>query len=111
MRVPAACSCSSRRAAVQSTSTLPYMSKLDQFDDFVAHTKLAPLHLQPASVKSPGEQQGLSQQASQHSGEAAPQHSLVLVRDLPFAVGVYRDRLLESLGELPVLAQCSAASL
>ena len=35
----------------------------------------------------------------------APQHSLELVGVLPFAVGVYRDRLLESLSEscLPFL--------
>ena len=83
---------------MQRSADLPYESKLDQFDDFVAHAKLATLQLQPVAKAAGSAELELSQQASQRSGDAKPKHSMVLVRDLPYAAGVHRDRLLASLG-------------
>ena len=84
---------------MQRSAELPYESKLDQFADFVAHAKLATLPLQPVAAAGSASGEGaLSQQASQRSGEAPARHSMVLVRDLPYAAGVHRDRLLASLG-------------
>lgn len=64
-----------------------YMSKLDAFESFVSHAKLAPLRMQPVNDMA---------------GEGLPKRrKLILVDDLPHASGAEQiRRLTQSLGLL-----------
>lgn len=75
------------RLHMQGAQGQQYVSKLDAFESFVSHAKLAPLSLRPVD-------------SLDGSAPSAKQRKLVLVEDLPYAsASDQRKRLLQSLGE------------
>ncbi|BDA49102.1 Cell cycle checkpoint protein RAD17 [Coccomyxa sp. Obi] len=86
---------------------LQYTSKLDDFETFVAHSKLSSLSLQPSTASS---EASASQAASQQSqNQPVPQQArvkLVVIDDLPHTAGAeQRARLAAALGALAAAAR------
>ena len=76
---------------LQGAQGQQYLSKLDAFESFVSHAKLAPLSVRPVDNAA-------------SSGQAVKRRKLVLVEDLPYAsASDQRKRLLHSLGIMSLL--------
>ncbi|KAK9832070.1 hypothetical protein WJX81_003996 [Elliptochloris bilobata] len=91
----------------QAERGVAYASKLDDFDSFVAHAKLAGLALGPSAASLPAGAAGTAVvSTSIQQGASVPPQKLVVVDDLPHAAGAEaRLRLVSALGELAATAR------
>ncbi|KAK9808429.1 hypothetical protein WJX73_004206 [Symbiochloris irregularis] len=96
---------------------VPYSSKMDEFDGFVAHAKMGSLHLGPSAAAAAGDagtelahqaERSMHLDADPAGGQSGSRghRSLMLVDDLPHAQGpAQRKRLVSALGTLAATAQ------